>query len=149
MSTVIHAIIGYFYLLFILRLLIRRPGAQLSPSEFVLIFLMGGVIILSTMGEDRSITNSVVAVITIGICHRFVAYLKKRFPAAEEILDGTPLVLVKGGNWQVETMRGMHVSDADVMAAARRKGVKTLDGIKYAILERNGDISIIAKKQEN
>jgi uncharacterized membrane protein YcaP (DUF421 family) len=143
MYTVVHAIIGYFFLLFTVRLLSRRPGAQMTPFEFVLVFLMGGVIILSTVGNDRSETNSVCAVLTIGLLHRSVSWLKTRFPRFGAIADGTPLVLLQNGRWQTEVMRKMRMEDDDVMAAARTKGVRTLDGIKYAILERNGGISII------
>ena len=52
-------------------------------------------------------------------------------------------MLLKDGKWQTEVMKKMRLDDGDVMAAARAKGVKTLDQIKYAILERNGAISII------
>jgi uncharacterized membrane protein YcaP (DUF421 family) len=41
----------------------------------------------------------------------------------------------------------MRVDDNDVMAAARSKGVKALDQIKYAVLERNGGISIISSEE--
>jgi len=145
MTTIIHAIVGYLFLLLVLRILSRRPGAQLTPSEFVLIFLMGGVIILSTMGDDRSVTNSVCGVLTIGICDRVVSHLKQYFPRFGALVDGTPLVLLKNGEWQTEPMRRMRLDSADVMAAARSKGVKTERDIKYAILERNGSISVIAK----
>lgn len=143
MSTILHAIIGYFFLLFTVRLLSRRPGAQMTPFEFVLVFLMGGVIILSTVGADRSETNSVCTVLTVGLLHRSVSWLKTRFPRFGELVDGTPLVLLNNGRWQTEVMRNMRMADDDVMAAARTKGVKTFDGIKYAVLERNGGISII------
>jgi uncharacterized membrane protein YcaP (DUF421 family) len=145
MYTIIHAIVGYFVLLFTVRILSRRPGAQLTPTEFVLIFLMGGVIILSTVGDDHSVTNAVCAVLTVGLLHRSVSTLKIRFPRLGAIVDGTPLTVLEKGQWQVETMSKMRVADDDVMAAARTKGVKTLDQIKYAVLERNGAISIIKK----
>ena len=51
--------------------------------------------------------------------------------------------------WQTNDMRKARVQDTDVMASARTKGVKTLDQIQYAILERNGAISIIQKEDEN
>ena len=57
MYTVIHAIAGYFLLLLTVRVLVRRPGAQLTPFEFVIIFLIGGIIILATVGNDHSETN--------------------------------------------------------------------------------------------
>ena len=147
MYTIIHAIIGYFVLLFTVRILSRRPGAQLTPTEFVLIFLMGGVIILSTVGDDHSETNAICAVLAVGLMHRIVATLKQRFPRLGAIVDGTPLTVLEKGQWQIETMSKMRVADDDVMAAARTRGVKALDQIKYAILERNGAISIIKKQK--
>ncbi len=143
MYTIIHAIIGYFFLLLTVRILSRRPGAQMTPFEFVLVFLIGGVIILSTVGDDHSETNAVCAVITVGLIHRLLSFLKQRFPYIGRIVDGTPLLLLKDGKWQTETMGKMRVQDTDVMAAARGKGVKTLKEIKYAVLERIGSISII------
>jgi hypothetical protein len=50
MSTIIHAILGYIFLLLIVRLLSRRPGGQLTLFEFVIVFLIGGLIILGTHG---------------------------------------------------------------------------------------------------
>jgi len=147
MYTILHAIIGYLFLLLIVRVLSRRPGAQMTPFEFVIIFLIGGVIILATMGNDRSETNSVCAVIAIGMMHRLVSSLKARFPVFGRIVDGTPLVVLKDGEWQTEIMENMRLQDMDVMAAARAKGVKSLAGMKYAILERNGAISVIKKQQ--
>lgn len=147
MYTIADAILGYFFLLFTVRLLSRRPGAQMTPFEFVLVFLIGGVIILATVGDDHSETNSVCAVLTIGLMHRTVAFFKTRFPRFGAVMDGTPLVLLEKGKWRERTMRRMRMTDDDVMAAARTKGVRTLEGIKYAILERNGAISIIKADQ--
>jgi uncharacterized membrane protein YcaP (DUF421 family) len=147
MDTVIHTIIGYFFLLIALRVLSRRPGAQMTPFEFVIVFLMGGIIILATMGHDRSETNSVCAVLTVGLMHRSISSLKQRFPRLGTLVDGIPLVVIKDGQWQTEIMEKMRLHDDDVMAAARNKGVKELSQIKYAILERQGAISIIKKEE--
>lgn len=120
----------------------------MTPFEFVIVFLIGGVIILATVGNDHSEVNSVCAVITIVLMHRLVSWFKIRFPAFGKVVDGTPLVVLKNGQWQTETMNKMRLQDMDVMAAARTKSVKTLDQVKYAILERNGAISIIKAQQE-
>ena len=143
MSTIIHAIIGYLYLLLTVRVLSRRPGAQLTPLEFVLIFLIGGVIILTTVGDDRSETNSICAVITVALVHRLISTLKQRYRKVAAIVDGVPLVLLEQGAWRCNVMKLMRVNEVDVMAAARTKGVRELHEIKYAVLERNGSISII------
>jgi uncharacterized membrane protein YcaP (DUF421 family) len=143
--TLLHAVIGYLFLLLVVRILPRRPGAQMTPFEFVLVFLIGGVIILSTAGDDHSLINCFGGVIGICLMHRLVAALKQRYSFISKIVDGTPIVLLKTGEWQIRSMRAAHIDDADVMAAAREKGVRTLDEIRYAVLERNGAISIIRK----
>ncbi len=148
MSTIIHAIVGYLFLLFAVRVLSRRPGAQLTIFEFVIVFLIGGVIILSTVGNDHSLTNCSCAVIAVGLMHRAVSWLKQRNETFGAIVDGTPLVLLNQGQWQEEVMRGMHLAPEDVMAAARSKGVRDFESIRYAILERNGAISIIKAEEE-
>ena len=79
--------------------------------------------------------------------HQMVAYLKQRFRRLGAYLDGTPLVLLENGRWQTETMRKMKLQDVDVMNSARTKGIKTLEDIQYAVLERNGAISILKYEQ--
>ena len=143
MPTILHAVFGYLFLLLIVRVLSRRPGGQLTLFEFVIVFLIGGVIILSTVGKDRSIANCATAILTVGLMHWMVSALKGRFPRFGAVVDGTPLILLKNGEWQMEVMRGMRIDREDVMAAARNKGVKSIFDVAYAVLERNGAISII------
>ena len=147
MYTIIHAILGYFFLLLTVRVLSRRPGGQMTLFEFVIVFLIGGVIILSTVGDDRSITNCVCAVIVVGLMHGSVSWVKTKSPRLGAIIDGTPLVILRDGEWVDEMMQGMRLDANDVMAAARTKGLKDLSQVKYAILERNGTISIIRKSE--
>src|SRR3984957_2713014 len=95
MSTIIHTVLGYIFLLLIVRVLSRRPGAQLTLFEFVIVFLIGGVIILATVGNDRSMKNCATAIIAIGLMHRFVSWLKSKSPRFGRLIDGTPLILLK------------------------------------------------------
>jgi uncharacterized membrane protein YcaP (DUF421 family) len=143
MSTIVHAILGYFFLLLVVRILSRRPGAQLTLFEFVIVFLIGGVIILATVGNDRSITNCATAILAVGMMHRLVSWIKSQSPRLGAVIDGTPLILLKDGEWQTKVMRGMRLNAEDVMAVGRTKGLTSIYQIKYAILERNGAISII------
>jgi len=145
MATIIHAIAGYFILLLVVRVLKRRAGSQMTLFEFVIVFLIGGVIILSTVGIDRSVTNCTCAVIAVGLIHRSLSWSRSKFAAIGVLLDGTPLVIVRGGQWQPEVVRGMKLRLEDVEAAARAAGVTRIEDIDYAILERNGRISVLPK----
>jgi uncharacterized membrane protein YcaP (DUF421 family) len=147
-ATIIHAVFGYLFLLLVVRVLSRRPGGQLTLFEFVIVFLIGGVIILSTVGKDRSITNCATAILTVGLMHWGMSAIKSKFPRFGAVADGTPLTLLKNGAWQYEVMNGMKIDPEDVMAGARTKGVSSIYDIAYAILERNGAISIIKNESD-
>jgi uncharacterized membrane protein YcaP (DUF421 family) len=149
MTTIVHAIFGYLFLLLTVRVLSRRPGGQMTLFEFVIVFLIGGVVILATVGHDRSATNCITAILTVGLMHRLVSWVKSKYPRFGAIVDGTPLVLIKNGEWQTAILRGMHLDPEDVMAAARSKGIGSIFDVKYAVLERNGTISIIKAKTES
>ena len=148
MTTIIHAICGYFFLLLIVRLMSRRPGGQLTPFEFVIVFLIGGLVILETVGDDKSATNCISAILTIGFLHRITAWVRARSSPLSKGIDGVPVVLLKDGEWQADSMAGMRMEDQDVMAMGRAKGIQSLDQVKYAILERVGSISIIKKGKD-
>ena len=120
----------------------------MTMFEFVLVFLVGGVAILATVGMDRSVTNCCCAILTIGLLHRGMSAAKNRFPSLGRVVDGTPLVLLKNGEWQEEVMRGMKLDREDVSAAARTKGLRSTDQVQYAVLERNGGISIIESDEQ-
>jgi uncharacterized membrane protein YcaP (DUF421 family) len=146
MATIIHAVVGYFLLIGIVRVLARRAGSQMTLFDFVLVFLMGGIIILSTVGNDRSVTNCTCAVIAVGLLHRSISWVKSKSSRIGAILDGTPLTIIKNGEWQQEVVQGMKLRHEDIEAAARSANVTRMEDIGYAILERNGRVSIFPKE---
>ncbi len=147
MSAIFRAVFSYLFLVFIIRTVGRRPGKQMTPFEYVLIFFIGGLALTALVGNDHSITNALCAVMSVALTHLIIATLRQKYPAFGRIVDGTPLILLEGGQWRPDTMRKMRIHDDDVMAAARDKGIRNLEQIEYAVLERNGEISVIGKSQ--
>ncbi len=144
MAAVIRAAFGYFFLVFMVRVVGRRPGKQMNPFEFVLIFFIGGLALTFIVADDRSISNAFTQIITIALSHLFLVLIRQRSNWVARFLDGTPLVLLESGRWREETMRNMLIGADDVMSAAREKGISSLEQIAYAVLERNGEITILA-----
>ncbi len=148
LSTILRALFGYCFLIFVVRSVGRRPGKQLTPFEFVLIFYLGGLTLTGMVSNEVSLTNAVCQILTVALCHYGLAVARQRSPQIAQLLDGTPLVLLQAGTWHADTMRRTRIADDDVMAMARDQGLKTLEEIDTATLERNGEISIIPKEQE-
>jgi uncharacterized membrane protein YcaP (DUF421 family) len=142
MAAVIRAFFGYFFLVFIVRIVGRRPGKQMTPFEFVLIFFMGGLALTAMVGKEVSFTNAICQIIAIALAHYGLAWARSKSSRFARLIDGTPLILLERGEWRANTLSKMGVQDDDVMASARDSGIKTLENIDMAILERNGEISV-------
>lgn len=147
MAAVIRAIFGYAFLVFMVRVVGRRPGKQMTPFEFVLIFFIGGLTLTFVVGDEASFTNALCQIMTIAILHYLISWIRTRSPGFAVLTDGTPIVLLEKGKWRPDAMKGMRIADDDVMAIARDKGLKSLEEVEYAILERNGEISIIESSE--
>ena len=143
LATVLRAMFGYLFLILITRIVGRRPGKQLTPFEFVLIFFLGGLTLTGMVGSEVSLTNAVCQIITLALTHYLLTLARSRMPRIARLLDGTALTLLEKGEWHVNTKQRMGIQDEDVMAMARDQGLKTLQEIGVATLERNGEISII------
>lgn len=145
MSAVLRAIFGYCFLVLMVRVAGRRPGKQMTPFEYVLIFFIGGLTLTGVVADDRSLTNALCQIVTIACVHYVFAWLRHHSSRFSRFLDGTPVILLENGRWRVNVMKSMHFSDEDVMAAAREKGLKNFDAIAYAVVERNGAITVIER----
>ena len=146
MAAALRAFFGYFFLVLMVRIVGRRPGKQLTPFEFVLIFFIGGLALTAMVGDDASYTNAICQILAIALAHYAVVWLRSRSPYIARLFDGTPLVLLEDGKWRSRTLSKMGIQDDDVMASARDNGVKDLDQIDLAVLERNGEISVAQTK---
>ena len=147
-ASVFRALFGYFFLVLIVRIVGRRPGKQLTPFEFILIFFIGGRMLTAIVADEASVTDAFCQIMAIAMAHSLLASLRNRSDRAAQLLDGVPLILLERGQWRARTMQRMRIADDDVMERARDQGLKTLDEIESAVLERNGEISIIPKEDE-
>ena len=131
-ATVLRAVLLYLFLIFVTRIVGRRPGKQITPFEFVLVFYLGGLCLTAMVGLEASVTNAFTQIMAIALTHFAVTRARASSPVLARLLDGTPLILLEGKTWRAETMRRMRIGDADVMNMARDQGLKTLDAIDTA-----------------
>jgi uncharacterized membrane protein YcaP (DUF421 family) len=94
--------------------------------------------------NDHSITNGFLLIMKLIGTSIGLSLLKQRFPALEQWLDGTPLVIIEDGKVLKDRMDKPRVDEVDILEAARSlRGLERLDQIKYAAVERNGSITIV------
>lgn len=148
MDAILRAAAVYVLLLVLFRISGRRTLGEMTTFDFVLVLIIGEATQQALLGEDFSVTNAFLVIATLLLMDIAMSLLKARVPLFDRIVDGVPLVLVEDGVPLRERMRRARVDTDDVLERARQlHGLERLDQIKYAVLEVNGSISIIPKRQ--
>ena len=143
MSVVLRAAAGYFILLFAVRLIGRRTVSMMAPFDMIVLFSFAGMLIAAIIGNDHSIVAALSGIFAIGLMHVLVSSLKRRFAWFGRLVDGTPTIVYERGQWHEERMRHLRMLEADIMTAVRQNGLMRLDQVRYAVVERDGRVSII------
>jgi uncharacterized membrane protein YcaP (DUF421 family) len=148
MESVIRGALIYFFLLLIFRVSGRRTLSEMTMFDFILLMILSETTQNALVAGDESLTNAVLLICTLVGINLALSELKLNFPNLEKWLDGRPFLIVEDGKCLKNRMTKARVDESDVMEAARRAhGLERLDQIKYAILERDGQISVIPKEQ--
>ena len=125
------------------RALGRRELATLQPFDLILLIVIGDLIQSGVTQNDLSVTGVLIVVSTIGILQVTVSYLGFRVRRLRPFLQGEPIVLVENGRVIDRNMRRERLTRDDLAEKARISEIESIDDIKWAVLETNGDISFI------
>jgi uncharacterized membrane protein YcaP (DUF421 family) len=144
MDAILRGASVYLILLVILRLSGRRTLGEMTSFDFVLLLIIAETTQQALLGDDFSVTNSLLLITTLVGIDIIISYLKTRFDTVDRIVDGLPMVIVEHGQPLQERLKKSRLDEHDVLAAARRlQGLERMEQIKYAVLETDGGISII------
>jgi uncharacterized membrane protein YcaP (DUF421 family) len=148
METVIRGAAIYLFLLVIIRASGRRTLAEATPFDFILLLIIAETTQQALLGDDFSITNALVLIVTLVVIDIGLSYVKRWFSVASRLVEGTPTVLIHEGKVDERALKRSRVDIQDVLTAARtRQGLESLDEIKHAVLETDSGISIIPWKR--
>jgi uncharacterized membrane protein YcaP (DUF421 family) len=136
----------YLLLLVLLRFSGKRTLAQMDTFDFVLLLIISETTQQAIVGDDSSMTNAVLAISTIVFLAMTLTGMKQKWHGFENYAEDVPMVIVRNGVPDRERLDRSRVSEDDILQTAREsQGLERLDQIKWAILERDGVISIIPK----
>lgn len=129
--------------LFAVRLIGCRTASQMAPFDLVVLFLFAGITITAVLDDDHSMVGALSGICTIGLMHMIALGLKTLSDWFDRAIEGTPVVVFEHGQFNRLRMSRLRLTEQDVTATARRRGLMRLDQVRYAVAERDGKISIV------
>lgn len=141
-SLIFKTLFMYFFIIFVYRLMGKKEVGQLSIVDLIVSILIAELIALSIQEDSKSIFISVVPILVLVGVQILISFITLKNDKLRYIIDGKPTIIIKNGKLNFTEMSKLRYSLDDLLTQLRLQGVKSIDKVKYAVLENNGDLSI-------
>jgi uncharacterized membrane protein YcaP (DUF421 family) len=144
MVPVLRAAFVYLFVLTVVRAAGRRTLGEMTPFDFVLVLIISEATQNAMIGNDFSLTNAALVILTLVGLDLALTFAKRRWYRLDRWIGGVPTILVEHGRPLADVMKKARIDTEDILESARKlQGLERMEQIKYAILERSGGITII------
>jgi uncharacterized membrane protein YcaP (DUF421 family) len=145
-QIVVRSAVVYLFLLLVLRLMGKRQVGQLAPFDLVLILVLSNSVQNAMNGGDNSVLGGLISASTLFVLNSTVAIVTARSKKIEALIEGHPLMLIHNGKLNESMLRKAQITHHELNSALRQAGCSCVDEVRYAVLENNGVISVIARE---
>ncbi len=144
--VVLHTSLLYFFLILSLSLFAHRQTSGLSITELVIVMVLGSSVETAMVAGDTSLLAGLVSASTLLLCNRLLSWIVDHLPWLQREFIGCPVPLVFKGRLLERHMREAGLTEEDILEGIREQGYDSLNEVRLAVLEIDGDISVVPQE---
>ncbi len=145
LTILIRSLIMYLSLMVTMRFMGKRQLGELEISDLVTTLLLSEIASLPIANIDIPLSHALLPILTLTALEVVLSGALLKFPALKRVFSPRPAILVHNGKPDRATMRAMRISAEELFSQLRQKDVTDPREVAYAILEPNGQISVIKR----
>jgi uncharacterized membrane protein YcaP (DUF421 family) len=139
----------YVFILLAIRLFGKKELAQLSVIDLVFILLISNAVQNAMVGSDTTLQGGMAAAIGLFVVNYLMKYLNYYFPKFGKAVQGGSVMLVYQGEVLTKNLADAMISQDELLASIREHGVAGVAEVNLAILEADGNISVLSNEFQN
>jgi len=139
----------YLFIIVAIRLFGKKELAQLSIIDLVFILLISNAVQNAMVGSDSSLAGGLVAASSLFIVNYLFKYLLYKFPGLGNVVQGVELLLIYKGQINLPNIAKARITREELLEAVREHGVSEIREVDMAVLEIDGNISIISNEYKH
>jgi uncharacterized membrane protein YcaP (DUF421 family) len=144
LDVIIRSAVIYLFIVFGIRIFGKREISQLSVIDLVFILLISNSVQTAMVGPSTSLLTGIIAAGTLFLINRLLGYVMYRSKNASKLLAGSPSMLIYHGKVLKEHLSKSEISLDELEAAVREHGVASTTDVDLAVLEADGNISVLS-----
>ena len=143
LTALIRTIILYLLLMLGLRLMGKRQIGELEPSELVLALLISDLAAVPMQDFGIPLLNGVIPILTLLSISMIISVLNLKSIRFRKLICGSPTIVIREGHILQEEMRRTRFTVDELIEDLRQQGVVDLATVEFAVLETNGQLSVL------
>lgn len=144
--TALRALGVFVFMLIVIRLLGKRTVGNFTAFDFLVALMLGEVVDEIIYG-DVGVAQGAVAILVIAGAKYMTSRLNL-IPWLNALLEGKPRPVVEDGKIRHEALRAELMNELDLMSALRLQHIGDVKDVKIAVVETDGEVSVIKKGDE-
>ena len=147
LSIIIRTIFMYFFIILVYRIMGKKEVGQLSIVDLIVSILIAELVALAIEAK-KNIFYSIIPICLLVVIQILMSYISLKSVKFRYLVDGKPTVIIKNGKLNFTEMSKIRYSLDDLITQLRLQGIKSIEKIKYAILENNGSLSVFSDNSD-
>lgn len=144
LDIILRSVAVYFFMVIALRVFGKKELSQLNTADVILILLISNSVQNAMVGSDTSLWGGLVAAGALFLMNFILKKLMFRFKGLNNLLQQKPEILIHNGKLEFETLGKLGITSEELTEAMHEHGVEFFKDVKLAMLEIDGNISIIS-----
>ena len=143
----VRTIILYFLVLFVIRMMGKAELSKMSPFQMVVVFMIAELASIPIESPEVSLITGITAIITLMLLQILISLISLKSEGLKNFFSGKPSVLIDKGEINQKELKSLRITINDLMEQLRIGSASSISEVEYAIMESNGDLSIIQKAE--
>ena len=141
----IRTLIMYAALLFSVRMMGKSELSKMSAFQLVVVFMIAELAAIPIDSTDASLINGLVAIFTLMFLQVLISYISTKSEGFKTLISGRPSIIIEKGKLNVRELSRLRISITDLLEQLRIQDCPSICDVQYAIMESNGQLSVIKK----
>ena len=141
----IRTLIMYLVLLLAVRIMGKSELSKMSPFQLVIVFMIAELAAIPIDSADASLINGIIAITMLMFLQVLISFLSIKSESFKNFISGKPTMLIEKGKLNVKELTRQRISCTDLLEQLRLENCPSISDVEYAILESNGQLSVIPK----
>ena len=148
MSTFIRTVVLYLCVVTAMRIMGKRQLGELQPSELVIALMISDLASIPISESDVPLTHGIIPIIALVLLELLFSVLVIKSEFMRRIITGSPVQIIKDGKLMMKRLKGLRICIDDIMEQLRLAGYSSISEIDSAIIETNGQLSVVPKESQ-